>query len=207
MTNYWEQLFKNEGTLWKHEPSDSAIITADLFYKEGIKNILIPGIGYGRNTLPFINKGMHITGIEISESAITLARESGLDFIIHPGSVLDMPFDTRIYSGIFCYALLHIFDDKERKQILRSCYKQLSPGGFMVFTVISTKSTLFGNGVEVEENRFRLDNGISVFFYNPGSIHKEFKDFGLIEFKEIDEPIKFTSDQPSLKCYIVKCRK
>lgn len=40
-----------------------------------VKNILIPGIGYGRNAQVFRENGMSVTGIEISQTAIDLAKK------------------------------------------------------------------------------------------------------------------------------------
>jgi hypothetical protein len=40
---YWESRFKEEGAMWKFEPSDSAIIALEMFRSDGIDNILIPG--------------------------------------------------------------------------------------------------------------------------------------------------------------------
>jgi len=48
---------------------------------------LIPGIGYGRNAKFFIDNGINITGIEISKTAIDLARQNGLNISIFHGNV------------------------------------------------------------------------------------------------------------------------
>ena len=44
-----------------------------------------------------------------------------------------MPFDGNKYDGIFCYALIHLLDSKERKKLIQDCYNQLTENGFMVF--------------------------------------------------------------------------
>jgi hypothetical protein len=46
------------------EPSRSAVFARDYFARAGAKEILIPGIGYGRNAKPFLERGMSVTGIE-----------------------------------------------------------------------------------------------------------------------------------------------
>ncbi|CAK6478031.1 methyltransferase type 11 [Peribacillus simplex] len=73
------------------EPSDSAILTKDFFIEKKVKDLLIPGIGYGRNAKVFTDNGIHETGIEISETAIELARQNGLNLNVFHGSVTDMP--------------------------------------------------------------------------------------------------------------------
>ncbi len=56
--------------------------------------MLIPGFGYGRNAQAFTDKGIDVTGIEISETAINLARKHfGNRLKIYHGDVSEMPFD------------------------------------------------------------------------------------------------------------------
>ncbi len=207
MLEYWESKFMKEGAMWKFEPSDSALIALEMFRFNHLKNILIPGVGYGRNARVFLENGFKVTGIEISESAILLAQENGLNFHIHHGSVCLMPFDDQQFDGIFCYALIHLLNVFQRKRFLKSCFNQLKPGGLMLFTVVSVKANIYGKGKYLSKNRFKLKNGISVFFYDSESIVNEFGNFGLIEYHEIDEPIKFMIGEEPLKCFIITCKK
>ena len=208
MKGFWESKFFDEQTKWGFEPSDSAIITKNYFIEKGIKHILIPGIGYGRNAKIFLDNGINVTGIEISKTAINLAKtENGLDIKIHHGSVTEMPFDDIHYDGIFCYALTHLLNKNERKKFINDCFNQLKPGGYMVFTVVSKKAPMFGNGKQLSKDRYKLMQGLNVFFYDSASIEKEFGNYGLIEFSEIDEPIKHMENEPPLKCIFSKCKK
>jgi SAM-dependent methyltransferase len=43
--------------------------------KYGLNKILIAGFGYGRNAKVFTDNGIKVTGIEISETAIDLAKK------------------------------------------------------------------------------------------------------------------------------------
>jgi len=208
MSEFWEEMFQKIGVLWKFEPVDSSIFVSDLFAQNGFQKILIPGVGFGRNAKPFVEKGMDVTGIEISETAIRLARENGLDFPIHQGSVAQMPFDDSVYDGIYCYALIHLLNQNERRQFLKNCYSQLREGGLMVFITVSKGYTkLYENGKPVSKDRFRIQNGLDVFFYDPETIVKEFGRFGLVEYTEIEEPVKHMPNEEPIKCWMVVCRK
>jgi hypothetical protein len=77
MTEFWESSFKEKQTMWGFEPADSAITTLKLFKKYGLNKILIAGFDYGRNARIFTDNGIKVTGIEISETAIGLAKENG----------------------------------------------------------------------------------------------------------------------------------
>jgi len=208
MKDFWESAFKEAKTSWGFEPSDSAIIVMNFFVEKGIKDILIPGIGYGRNAKIFHENGIRVTGIEISHTAIELARTEGnLDIKIYHGSVTDMPFDDRKYDGIFCYALVHLLNKPQRKKFLKNCYSQLIQGGYMFFSVVSKNNAMSGKGKILSKDRYEVMDGLKVFFYDSISVEKEFGEFGLIEFAEMEEPIKHMKDEPPLRLFLVKCRK
>ena len=207
MTEYWESRFKNEGAMWKSEPSDSAICTLEYFKKENITKILIPGFGYGRNGRIFIENGFNVTGIEISGSAIDIASESGIECVIHHGSVTSMPFDNEQYEGIFCYALIHLLNKNERQLFLKSCFDQLKRGGVMIFTTTSKNTGLYGHGRKISNDRFEIVKGLKAYFYDADSIIKEFSDFGLVEYIDIEEPVKFMTGEEPVRLKYVICRK
>lgn len=195
-------------TTWGFKPSDSAILTKDFFLEKKVKEILIPGIGYGRNAKIFCDNGIKVSGIEISKTAIDLAKnQNGLQIKIHNGSVTKMPFENKLYDGIFCYALIHLLNSRERKKFIKDCFNQLKPNGYMIFTVVSKKASMYGNGKQLSKDRFEVIKGLNVFFYDLVSIKQEFENYGLIEFSEIDEPIKHMENEPPLKCILVKCKK
>jgi hypothetical protein len=207
MINYWESIFRKGGSIWGFDPSDSAISAVDIFSKNNLNKILIPGFGYGRNARIFIDKGFLVTGIEISGSAIEVARLNKLECIIHHGSVTSMPFDDEVYDAVFCYALVHVLNSHERKNFLRSCFSQLNDNGLMIFTVASKEMDRFGRGKLLSKDRFEIEPGLKVFFYDAGSIEKEFSPYGLIDYKLIDEPVKFVRGVDPIKLYFIICRK
>jgi SAM-dependent methyltransferase len=118
-----------------------------------------------------------------------------------------MPFDNKIFDGIYCYALIHLLNKKERKVFLNSCYKQLKNGGLMIFVVATINTSMFGTGKKLSKNRFRISTGLDVFFYDSLSLTKEFSPYGLIGCNEVEEPIKFMPAQPPLTLMAVTCKK
>lgn len=193
--------------MWKFEPSDSAISALKLFKSEKINKILIPGFGYGRNARLFVDNGLIVTGIEISGSAIELARDNGLNCKIHHGSVTSMPFDRQKFDGIFCYATIHLLNKPERRKFLCACYDQLIKNGLMIFVVATTDNGLYGSGIHISRNRYEIAKGLQVYFYDSESVVKEFSDFGIIECNDIGEPVKFMEGQEPVKLKYIVCRK
>lgn len=207
MSEFWEKMFQKIGAIWQFESADSAIYVRNLFKENEFLKILIPGVGYGRNAKIFVESGFDVSGIEISETAIRLARENGLNFPIHHDSVTQMPFENSVYDGIYCYALIHLLNQNERRQFLKNCYNQIRQGGIMVFVTVSKNYKMYGNGKLISKDRFRIDNGLSVFFYDSESIEREFSPFGLVEYREIEEPMKHIENEEPMKFWMVVCRK
>lgn len=198
-SEFWETNFNEKQEMWGFEPAKSAVITRDFFVAKGVKNMLIPGIGYGRNAQIFRDSEIEVTGIEISRTAIDMARKHyGTEMNIHHGSVTDMPFDNKLYEGIFCYALIHLLDEEERKKLIRDCYHQLAPNGYMIFTVISKAASTYGQGDFISKDRYGMFGGVTLFFYDRASIQEEFGRAGLFEIEEIEEQYPF---------FLIKCKK
>lgn len=207
MADFWENKFSEIGTIWGFEPADSTLKAMELFRGNIPGKILIPGVGYGRNAKPFLENGFEVTGIEISGKGIQLARQNGLNFPIYHGSVTQMPFDGEVYDGVYCYALIHLLNKPERKAFLKNCYNQLTPGGLMVFVTTSTRMSACGQGRKLSKDRFNIEKGLSVFFYDHDSVVREFLDFGLVECVDIEEPVKFMENEPPLPMKYIVCRK
>jgi len=88
------------------------------------------GIGRGR-TLPFYRRGIRLTGIELSAVAVDLAemlaRELGLNAIIHQGDAAALPYpDEHFDTVVFCYALCTIPDERTA---VAEAVRVLRPGG------------------------------------------------------------------------------
>jgi len=199
MTEFWEKSFNEKQEMWGFEPAQSAILTKEFFLQQGVKKVLIPGYGYGRNAEIFRENGMDVTGIEISRTAIDMARKHyGTAMTIYHGSVTEMPFDQEKYDGVFCYALIHLLDGSERAKLIRDCYEQLEPGGYMVFTVISKAAPTYGQGTWLSEDRYEMFGGVNMYFYDRESIQAEFGNTGLYEVNEVKENYPF---------YLIKCKK
>lgn len=199
MTKFWEETFKNNQEIWGFEPSPSTVLTSDFFIEHNVKNVLIPGIGYGRNAQIFIEKGMRVTGIEISQTAIDLAyKHFGTDLTMYHGSVTEMPFDTKLYDGIYSYALIHFLDKNERKKLIQDCFNQLSDNGYMFFATVSKDAPIYGRGIYIDKDRFKIFGGLKMFFYDSETIQEEFGKAGLFEITDVPDIYPF---------YLIKCKR
>jgi SAM-dependent methyltransferase len=208
MTEFWETNFRDKQEMWGWEPSDSAMDTLALFAKNGLHQILIPGFGYGRNAKIFIENGFNVTGIEISETAIGIAKQYFEDKVkIHHGSVSSMPFDHEQYDGIFCYSLIHLLNATDRLKLISDCFNQLKPNGYMVFVTISKLDSRYGQGKEISNDTFEPRPNLTLFFYDTHSIKSDFGNYGLVDAQEINEPKEFLAGKPTQKFWYIICKK
>lgn len=208
MSEFWENRYKEYQKLWGEEPAAVTMVIKSLFQKNNILNLLIPGFGYGRNAKTFIDSDFNVTGIELSKTAIEIAAHS-IDgsYTLHHGSIAEMPFDSEIYQGVYCYALLHLLKDVERKKFINDCFNQLGGAGIMVFVTLSTKDHRFGKGEQIDKNTFVTNHGISLYFYDIVSIERDFSPYGLYQAIEIDEPNIKNPAKPPQKFWMICCRK
>lgn len=208
MTEFWENSFREKNEMWGDKPADSAFAAADLFKQERLNRILIPGFGYGRNAEAFIGNGCAVTGIEISKTAIELARKKyGNSMKIYHGQVYDMPFDQETYDAVYCYALIHLLDEPERRKLISDCFSQLPTGGYLFFITISKFDSRYGQGEKIGDDHFETRHGVRLFFYDQSSVQTDFGAYGLLSAEEISEPARSIHQRPQQKFMQIICKK
>jgi SAM-dependent methyltransferase len=185
---YWNKRFTDEGIIWTFCPCKSAIIARDKFTGLGINSILIPGAGYGRNAKLFVDSGFKVSGIEISERAIEIAKENNVDIKYYQGSILDMPFDSEKYDSIFCFNFLHLFLQDDRKVVIGKFQEQLKNNGYGFVVVMSDQEESYGKGEEIEPNTYEQKKGKPVHYFSDSDLQEHFKKFKIIETGIIEEP-------------------
>jgi len=93
--------------------------------------VLDAGCGSGRNMVDLARLGP-ITGIELSDTSVLLARERDVGEVIE-GSVLDMPFDDASFDLATSLDVIeHLEDDLGA---LRELRRVVAPGGCLLVTV------------------------------------------------------------------------
>jgi SAM-dependent methyltransferase len=126
---YWDKRFLVEGKIWGDLPSKSANHALMLFKKHNISSILVPGSGYGRNTKLFSQNGFKVTGVEISKIAYEIALNFDPKTFFVEGSFLDISLSDQKYDAIYCFNLLHLFNEVNRRIFIKKCNNILrNPG-------------------------------------------------------------------------------
>lgn len=184
---YWEKRFSDGGKIWGTEPSKTANHALKLFKKHEILKILVPGAGYGRNTKLFTDANLDVTGIEISEPAINIAKSFNPKTQFFQGSVLDMPFNDEIYDGIYSCNVLHLLLKDDRKLFLKKCYNQLRTNGFVFFVGFSDEEASFGKGKRIEENTYEIKPWRPTHYFTELDLREHFKEYSVVETGIIED--------------------
>lgn len=209
MQNYWNRRFEKEGRIWGSSPSRTAVQAMELFRREGVWKLLIPGSGYGRHPDFFAAEGLTVHGIEVSDVAVGLSSRSNPKVHYFLGSVLDMPFSDDLYDAVYCFNLLHFLYAGDRKAVIDHCAAQLQPGGILFFTVFSEREKSCGKGRQVEENTFESKPGRPTHYFTLEDLMNHFSAFHLLETGLVEDEESHGDEGPHIHLlrYIAARRK
>jgi SAM-dependent methyltransferase len=188
MSEYWDKRFQAEGRIWGDSPSRTASHALEIFRRAAVKKILVPGSGYGRNTRLFSTSGFDVTGVEISQTAHTMARVFDPLSRFHNASVLEMSFLADSYDAVYCFNVLHLFREKEREIFVKQCTDRVKVKGLMFFTVFSEKEESYGKGQETEKNTFETKPGRPVHYFTDSDLKAHFREMEILETGVIEDP-------------------
>lgn len=187
MNSFWDNRYKKEGNIWGDKPSKTVYIADKLFKTRNIKRILVPGSGYGRNTQFFADRGYDVTGIEVSETAVEIAKNAKKDINYIRGSILDINLTLNLFDGIYCFNVLHLFLKNDREILIKKIRDFLNDNGLAFFVVFSEKEENFGKGKKIEENTFETRPGRPAHYFTEEDLLFHFKNYNIIETGLIEE--------------------
>ena len=185
---FWNNRFLDKKIIFGTDPAKIAIDCEKIFGENNIKDILIMGIGYGRNGKYFTEKGYCVDGIEISDEAINIGKAFAPEINFIKGNVLKTELYKK-YDAVFCYDILQLFLKYERKILIKNCIKYCKDNGMIVFSCLSKDDILFGNGSEIEENTFEVNDGLYIHFSNEfemNNLNNKLEIIKLEHFKQKD---------------------
>jgi 2-polyprenyl-3-methyl-5-hydroxy-6-metoxy-1,4-benzoquinol methylase len=184
---YWNERYQKEGPIWGDSPSRVVWIAIQLFGVEGASQILIPGCGYGRLSSLFSMSGFAVTGVDISATAVEMAKKSDERGVYYRSSALNMDFDGISYDAVFAFNLLHLMLESDRKALIKECSRKVKSGALMFFTVFSEKEEDFGKGAQVEENTFESRPGRPAHYFSEADLAAHFRDYEVVEMGLFEE--------------------
>jgi SAM-dependent methyltransferase len=188
MGDYWDGRFGHEGRIWGMKPSRTAEYACAAFTKHRACGVLVPGAGYGRNTALFARSGFKVTGIEISPAAVKLALANGDGVKYIQGSFLEVPVESGSFDAVYCFNVLHLFKEADRRLFVAKCADALRDGGIAFFAVFSDTEASFGKGMSTEANTFESKPGRPVHYFTEEDLANHFAGFDVLDSGLIEDP-------------------
>tara|TARA_Y100000991_G_scaffold128539_1_gene96957 strand:+ start:3035 stop:3514 length:480 start_codon:yes stop_codon:yes gene_type:complete len=88
--------------------------------------------GSGEAAAPWLEAGFAVTGLDIAPRALDLAAHRYPSLERVQGLAEDPPLPDGQFAAVQLSVALHEFSRSERQQVLRSCWRLLQPGGWLV---------------------------------------------------------------------------
>ncbi len=181
----WDNTYSSNKKVWGDQPSQLAVLAmnflkeSDQFKKQQDIFILDLGCGYGRDAI-FLAQNLpcHILGLDNSEKAIEMARESLPKELEKRIELLCYDFShvTDKYDVIFVSNLYHLLKPEERQKLRETIKRCLKTGGQLFLSAFSIRDPQhFGKGQKVEEDPNTFIDEIYMHFSTRQDLEKEFE--------------------------------
>ncbi len=153
----WEDSFKDQVKYYSYNTAPVDVIVRNVSYylrarysNEQINKLkfLEIGCGAGVNLAWLAKKGVQVSGVDISEEALELAKQKlqeeniYYDSLVHK-SVTDLPFDDDFFMGVVESCVVQHIRDVDRSKAFSEIYRVLKPGGVFVGHMLDRDCTAF----------------------------------------------------------------
>ena len=164
MKQWYEELFENYGLKYEDEVYTKGTIGECNFIEQEINfnkftKILDIGCGTGRHSIELAKRGYSITGIDLSESMLSRAKEKAskeglnIDFQLQDARKLIFKNEFNLVI-MLCEGGFSLMEtDEMNYQILQSATKALKEGGKFIFTTLNGLFPLFHSVKDFIENQ------------------------------------------------------
>jgi SAM-dependent methyltransferase len=144
--------------------------------------VLDAGCGTGENALHVASLGLHVLGVDVAETALSIAREKaaarGIDADFVVADAFHLHRLGRVFETVLDCGLLHTFDGEERRDYVASLASVTGRGGHLYVLCFSDVGPDTGgpHRITQEELRaaFKRSGGWSVASVSPDRIQTTF---------------------------------
>lgn len=167
--------------------------------------VLDLGCGTGNDTLYLIEKGFDVVAcdyskvvLDILKNKIPKAKTKNVDV------TKKLPFPDNSFDVIIADLVLHFFNDKTTKNIMKEIRRILTEHGVLLARVNSLADTNYedGQGKKVEDNFYFVDGHYKRFF-STEDVQKYFSIIGQPEAKQA-EMLRYSKPKQILEVRVVK---
>lgn len=168
----WEKEYKSGRGRWR------GTTNFKLDLPEGSR-ILEVGCGNGKHLSSLFNKGFELYAIDVSPTAISLAKERAKLFKakanITVGDLCTLNFQRNFFDVVFLFHIVGHLNLSEREAAIAEAYRVLKPGGLCYFKGFERTDLRSGKGEEVEPGTFRKGNNVWVHYFEEKEVREAFQ--------------------------------
>jgi 2-polyprenyl-3-methyl-5-hydroxy-6-metoxy-1,4-benzoquinol methylase len=173
--------------------------------KRPTERVLDIGCGNGNHVMYFAEQGLSAAGIDISQSAIDIARERanrrGLDVELETGSAETLQWTDDTFDLVVSDGVLDHVSFIEAKRIVDEVQCVSTPNAYIFLSLRSTADSECGRGEQLEENTYVLqegyEEGMIQHFFDRQHIAELLADYDIFDIEHIkrEYPTEFTIDK------------
>ncbi len=159
----WDSLYADP-KMCLTEPAEEVLRILPLLRERGVRRVHDLGYGAGRHVVYLAQHGLELYGTDISPRGQELTEkwlaQEGLSAELKLSDMTVVPYGNDFFDACICRGVITHNTLANIQLCVSEVYRSLVPGGIFLCTFISTESSLFGQGEEVEPNTFRGDDGL-----------------------------------------------
>lgn len=123
-------------------PANPDLIETFVNYLSGTK-VLDAGCAAGRDSIVLSDQGLDVTGLDLSEGLLRIAKAAYPRISFIQGDFLSLPFEDNVFDGVWSHAsLVHMQTKQDAEDALAEFYRVLSTNGILyVYVKSSEKET------------------------------------------------------------------
>jgi ubiquinone/menaquinone biosynthesis C-methylase UbiE len=173
--------------------------------KKEFNKIIDLGCGNGNHVVFFAEQGFEVSGIDISEEAIEIAKawlkKRNLEATLMAGDIETIPYPDQSFDVVLSHAVLDHVSFEKAKKVMEEIKRVLVPGGYVCISLRSTEDCEFGRGKKVDYHTFVIEEGyekgLIQHYFDFAEIRQLFKDFKIFDLELHEErfPSVFTVDK------------
>lgn len=150
-------------------------IISELLKEIPKEKMLELGCGTGHWTEVFIDQGFKVTGIDISEAMLSIARGKNLDAELRMANSESLPFVGESFDSIASITMLEFIENQEKA--IHEMFRVLKPGGYLIMGFLNADSQIGIN--KDNDETFKNANLLKI-----SDIESKFKQFNIVQLKE-----------------------
>jgi len=131
------------------------------FKHQGIKIVLDLGCGAGRHTVCLAENGFDVIGVDVSKSALRIAKEwarkENLEEVsLVQATMTSIPFRDNQFDAVISVSVIHHAVKRDIEATVDEVYRILKGNGTLLANLASANDPRHGQGEMVEPSTFRI---------------------------------------------------